>query len=36
VSRQIVYLPRTFGWWQRIDEWVGQNRPASETVRPAG
>jgi 1-acyl-sn-glycerol-3-phosphate acyltransferase len=24
-----------FDWWQRIDEWVSQNRPASETVRPA-
>ena len=24
-----------YDWWQRIDEWVSQNRPASETVRPA-
>jgi len=24
-----------YDWWQRIDEWISQNRPASETVRPA-
>jgi hypothetical protein len=24
-----------YDWWQRIDQWVSQNRPASETVRPA-
>jgi 1-acyl-sn-glycerol-3-phosphate acyltransferase len=24
-----------YDWWQRIDEWVSQNRPGSETVRPA-
>lgn len=24
-----------YDWWQRIDDWVSQNRPPSETVRPA-
>jgi 1-acyl-sn-glycerol-3-phosphate acyltransferase len=24
-----------YGWWQRIDEWISQNRPVPETVRPA-
>ena len=24
-----------YDWWQRIDEWVSQNRPVPENVRPA-
>jgi 1-acyl-sn-glycerol-3-phosphate acyltransferase len=31
-ENQVKWL---YDWWQRIDEWISQNRPASETVHPA-
>ena len=35
VIASLALVTWLYDWWQRIDEWVSQNRPVPENVRPA-